>query len=120
MEIRETKIIDEFDNLQKSKKEIEEKIENIRKEIIEFTVKNNKSFLIGTYKTCTVKEFQKIVYPENKEMLLKLIREKGLYERFSSINYFKLNPAILRNEIDKDILNLVKKEKDFRISLISK
>jgi len=39
---------------------------------------------------------------------------------FLSLNYFKLNPKILKNEIDKEIINLVKKEKAFRVSLKEK
>lgn len=39
-----------------------------------------------------------------------MLRNKGLYEQFSSVNYFKLGPRILKGEVDKDIIDLVKKE----------
>ena len=63
-----------------------------------------------------VDEYEKIVYPEDKTLMLELIKKKGLYDKFSSINYFKLNPAILKEEIDKEIIGLTKKEKAFRLS----
>lgn len=111
-------LVDEFDNLQKTKKEIEDKIAVLRREIIAMAIQKNTNIIFGTHKKCSIKEFTKIVYPKDKEALTKIIRDKGLYERFSSINYFKLGPSILRGEVDKDILDLVKKEKDFRVSLI--
>lgn len=121
MEQRNDKsLVDEFDNLQKIKKELGEKIEKLKRELINLAVQKNTNILFGTHKKCSIKEYEKVVYPENKEPLIKIIKDKGLYERYSSINYFKLNPSILKGEADKDIINLVKKEKDFRVSLIDR
>jgi len=106
-------LVDEFENLQIVKKQTEEKLEKLRRDLINLAINKNTNFLLGTHK-----KYERVVYPENKEILIKLIREKGLYERFSSINYLKLNPSIIKGEIDKDILDLVKKQKDFRVSLI--
>src|SRR3989344_8867985 len=105
-------LVDEFESLQKTKKEIEEKIDLLRRKLINISVENNIMFIHGSSKICSIKEYYKVVYPENKEFLMKLIKEKGLYEKYSSINYFKLNPSIIKGEADKDIINLVKKEKD--------
>ena len=111
-------LVDEFENLQIVKKQTEEKLEKLRRDLINLAINKNTNFFLGTHKKCSIKQYEKVVYPENKEILIKLIREKGLYERFSSINYLKLNPFIIKGEIDKDILDLVKKQKDFRVSLI--
>lgn len=111
-------LVDEFDNLQKSKKEIDDQIGKLRIELISLAKQRNTDTLFGTHKKCSIKEYEKVIYPENKEILIKKIKEKGLYEDVSSINYFKLNPKILKGQIDKEIIELVKKEKDFRVSLI--
>ena len=42
-------------------------------------------------------------------MLIEKIKEKGLYEELSSINYLKLGPKIIKNEIDREIIGLVGK-----------
>ena len=51
------------------------------------------------------------------EELLRLIKEKGLYEEFSSLNYFKLTPKIRNKEVDEEIIGLTDKEKAYRLSL---
>ena len=61
-----------------------------------------------------------MVYPENKEPLIALIKSKGLYDQFSSLNYFKLGPKIIKNEIDSEIIKLVTKEKAYRVTLFDK
>ena len=72
--------------------------------------------MFGNNKKCFIKEYEKVIYPEDKTLILELINKKGLYDKFSSINYFKLNPAIIKREIDKDIMELTKREKAFRLS----
>lgn len=113
-------LVDEFDNLQRIKKEIDEKLEKMKKELIMLSIQKNTKIIFGTHKECSIKGFEKVVYPENKETLTRIIKEKGLYDKFSSINYFKLSPKILKNEIDKDIIDLNKKEKCFRLSLMDR
>jgi len=120
MEFQSNKsLVDEFDNLQKIKKEIDDKLEKLRIELISTAKQKNTYIFFGTHKKCSIKEYEKVVYPENKDILIKKIKEKGLYEDVSSINYFKLSPKILKEQIDNEIIKLVKKEKDFRVSLIS-
>ena len=109
-------LINEFDKLQSLKKEIGEKIDKLRGEIINLAQEKNTEILFGTHKKCSIKEYEKIVYPENKTLILELIKKKGLYDKFSSINYFKLNPAIIKGNVDKDIIELTKREKAFRLS----
>ncbi len=113
-------LVDEFEKLQNTKKEIDKKIDEIRGMLVAFAKQKNTEILFGTYKKCSIKEYEKVVYPENKERIIELIKSKGLYDRFSSINYFKLSPKILKGEVDKDIMDLVRKEKAFRISLIER
>ena len=112
------KLVDEFDKLQETKKEAEAKIEEIKKDLIEFSKQKEIDVVFGTNKKCSVKEYDKIIFPDDKkEELIKLIKEKGLYDNFSSLNYFKLSPKVLKKEVDEDIINLTDKEKAHRLSL---
>jgi len=110
-------LVDEFDKLQRAKKELEAKELELKGKLIELAREKNTEVLTGTHKTCLIKPYEKVVFPENKEELIRIIKEKGLYERFSSINYLKLASPIVKNEIDKEISDLVRKEKAFRIFL---
>ncbi len=111
-------LVDEFEKLQGIKKELEEKIESIRRKIISLANEKNTEILFGTNKKCSVKSFAKIVYPEDKTKIVELIKNKGLYDKFSSINYLKLNSEISRGNVDKEIENLIRKEIAFRVSLM--
>ena len=110
-------LIDEYEKLESQKKDIEQREDELKKEIIELAKEKNTDILFGTHKKCSIKEYEKVIYPEDKTQILELIKKKGLYDKFSSINYFKLNPAIIKGEIDKEIIILTKKEKAFRFSL---
>ena len=109
-------LIDEYVKLEIQKKEIEEKEKELKEKLIELAKEKNTEILFGTNKKCSIKEYEKIVYPENKTLILELIKKKGLYDKFSSINYFKLNPGIIKGNVDKDIIELTKREKAFRLS----
>ncbi len=110
-------LIDEYEKLESQKKEIEQEEAELKKKIIELAKQKNTEVLFGSNKKCSIKEYEKVVYPEDKKQILELIKKKGLYDKFSSINYFKLNPAILKGEVDKEIADLTKKEKAIRFSL---
>lgn len=83
-------LIDEYERLESQKKEIEAKEEELKKKIIELAKEKNAEVLFGNRKRCSVKEYDKVVYPEDKTLILELIKKKGLYEKFSSLNYLKL------------------------------
>ena len=109
-------LIDEYEKIENQKKEIEQKEEELKKKIIELAKEKNAKVLFGTNKKCSIKEYEKVVYPEDKTYISELIKKKGLYDKFSSINYLKLSPAIVRGEVDKEIVDLTKQEKAFRLS----
>lgn len=116
------KLVDELDRLDKIKKDLDIKIGNIKSEIINIAKIKNKNFLNGTHKKCSVKEYDKVIYPEDKDTFTKLIKQKGLFDSFSQINYSRLSPAIIKRDIsiDNDIMDSIKIVKDFRIVLIDK
>ena len=110
-------LIDEYEKLQVLKKELEIKEQELKNKIIELAKQKNTTILFGNNKKCSIKEYIKIIYPEDKTFLIEMIKKRGFYDKFSSINYLKLGPAIVKGEVDKEIANLTKQEKAFRLSL---
>ena len=114
-------LVDELADFENIRKKAELKILELRNKILSFAVENNTNILFGDKFNCNISEFEKISIPlENKEKLLVLIKQKGLYEDLSVLNLFKLRPRVLKGNIDEDIINLVKKEKDYRFNIIRK
>ena len=114
------RLVDELDKLEKIKKEIEDKINNIKSEIINIAKLENKEHIFGTHKMCSIKPFNRVVYPEDKTVLVNLIKSQGLYETLSMLNYSRITSKINKKELSQDIINLVKIEKDFRLTLIDR
>lgn len=110
-------LVDEFEKLQKQKAEIEQKEQEIKDKLIALAKEKNTEVLFGNHKKCFVKEYEKVIFPEDKTQFLELVKKKGIYEKFSSLNYLKLTPAIIKGEVDSEIIGLTKKEKAFRLSM---
>lgn len=110
-------LVDEYEKLEKLKKEIESKEEILKSKIIELAKQKNSEVLFGAHKKCSIKEYEKVVYPYDKTVLIDKIRSKGLYNQYSTISYPKLSSAIVKGNIDLEITNLIKKEKAFRLLL---
>lgn len=108
-------LVDEYEKLQEEKKLIAQKEEELKKRIIELAKEKNTEVLFGARKRCLVKEYEKVVYPEDKTQIINLLKQKGIYYKFSMLNYMGLNSAIIKKSVDKDIINLTKKEKTFRL-----
>ncbi|MFH1802228.1 MAG: hypothetical protein ABH864_02130 [archaeon] len=114
----DTQLIDSLSELQIQKRKIEEKIKSIREELVALAKQKHTDTLIGSKLRASIKEYMKIVYPEEtKDTLIQTLKEKGLYEEFMHLNHFKLSPRIMKNEIDPEIAKLVKRELAYRVSL---
>jgi hypothetical protein len=122
MEDVNRKLVDEYDSLEKMKKEIENKIANIKSEMVNIAKINGISVLSGTHKLCSIKEHGKVIYPQDKNSFYALVKKNGLYDAFSQINYSRLSSAIIKKDIgiNKEIFDAVKITKDFRVILIDK
>ena len=110
-------LVDELEQIAKAKKEIAEKEERLKKQIIELAKEKNTDTLFGTHKKCLIREYEKIIYPEDKSPIIKLLKEKGLWNEFSMINYSRFGSRVKKKEVDDELINLVKKEKDFIVLL---
>jgi len=114
------RFVDEYAELQAKKKEIEQKLEFTKRSLIQFAKDKDLIVVYGSNMKASVKPYPKVVYPDDKEELINLIKEKGLYDELSSLNYFKLNPKIIKNEIDREIIDMTKQEEAYRVSVSKK
>lgn len=115
-------LVDEYEKLQRQKKEIEAKEDELKRKIIELAKQRNTSILFGVNKKCSIKEYEKVIYPEDKETFANLLKKENIYEIFSQINYSRLSSAIVRKDINvtRDILDKVRLNKEFRVILMEK
>ena len=111
------KIVDEFAEVKKIEKELGEKEEILREKLIQYAKQFGIDVVFGSNKKCSVKEFDKIVLPEDKGEFVKLLKEKGLWDELSMISYGRLNSKVLRGEIDGEVRGRVGVEKSWRVSL---
>lgn len=109
--------VDEYEKLESLKKEIETKEKELKTKLIELAKQKNTEILFGTHKKCSIKEYEKVIYPDDKTSLIDKIKSNGLYDQYSSISYPKLSSAIVKGNIDSEVSRLVRKEKAFRLSL---
>lgn len=111
------KLVDSYSDLKAKEKEIADKLEEIKTNLILFAKQQGLTIVYGSNQKASVKEGFKIILPEEtKEKLIVLLKKKGLYEEFSMLNSSGLKASVLKEELtDKDIVKLTKKEKDYRI-----
>ena len=122
MDQNDKSLIDELDKLQAARKDLEMREGELKKKIVTLAQQKNTNTLFGTHKTCSIKEYQKVSYPEDKDLLTKMLKEEKLYDFFSQINYSRLSAAITRKDasIPSKIFDQVKIQKDFKVTLLDR
>ncbi len=73
-------LVDEFEKLENQKKEIEAKEIEIKKKIIELAKEKNTEVLFGNHKKCSIKGYEKVIYPEDKTQIINLLKQKELWD----------------------------------------
>jgi len=111
------KLVDEFSEVKTKLSEYKKAEEEFKEKLIAYVKQFSVDIVYGSNKKCSVKEFEKVVMPEDKENFIKLLKDKGLWEECSMVCYPKLNSKIIKGEIEDGIKNAVDIEKDFRLSL---
>jgi hypothetical protein len=114
------KIVDRYSHLQSQKKEIEQELDVLKGRLIDFAEQKDLSMVYGSNKKASLKPYLKVIYPEDKGEFVQLLKKKGLYEEFSTVNYLKLGPKIASGQVDKEIIALTTQEKEYRVSLSNK
>lgn len=110
-------LVDEYSRLDLEEKQAKEKKEIIKQKLIAFAKEKGVNAVFGSNKKASVKAYDTVVYPEDKQEVITLIKDKGLFEDVSMISYPKLSSMILNNQIDKEIIDKVKTKKSYRISI---
>jgi putative RecB family exonuclease len=114
------KIVDEYAHLQAQVKEMGERMEAVKKDLIRFAAQHDYHMVFGSNMKASVKPYIKVVYPEDKKRLEELLKEKGIYDKITVISYPKLSSMIKKEEVDKAIIDLTLKEQEYRVSLSSR
>jgi hypothetical protein len=113
------KLVDEFSEIKLKKKEAEDREEIIKTELIAFAKQKGIDIIYGSNNKASVKEFEKVeIAEEDKEKLITILKQKGLYETYSMLCSARFNSHIVKGEIkEEDIKKLTTIIKDYRISL---
>ena len=111
------KLVDEFSEVKTQLSELKKKEEEMKEMLIAYAGHFGVDIVYGSNKKCSVKEFDKIVMPEDKEKFIDLLKKKGLWEEFSMVCYPRLNSRVVKGDVDEDIQKMLEIVKDFRLSL---
>lgn len=111
------KLVDEYSEIKANLVELEEKKEDFEIKLIEFSKQLGIDVVYGTNMLAKVKEGEKIILPEEKEELIAILKEKGLWDEVAMLNFMRLQSKYFKGELHPDIYKRIKKEKDWRISL---
>jgi len=111
------KLVDEFSEVKTKLTKFKKAEEEFKEKLIAYAKQFDIDVVYGSNKKCSVKEFDKIVMPEDREKFIQLIKDKGLWDDLSMICYPKINSRVIKNDIDKDIKKMVDIVNDFRLSL---
>ncbi|MBI2151309.1 PD-(D/E)XK nuclease family protein [Candidatus Woesearchaeota archaeon] len=110
------KLVDELAKLDSEKKITEDRIYQIKEDLIKFAQQKDLSVVFGTDNKATVKPYDKIEYPKTEEFV-ELLKKKGLFEELAVLNYSKFLSKILKREVDTDVLREIKTEQGWMVRL---
>lgn len=111
------KFVDRFALIKKQISELQEEEDKLKEDLISFAKQKGLDTVYGSNMKASVKDLKKIALPEDKDKIIKLIKSKGLWDEFAMLNYSKFNSQGRKGELDKDIMNQVSLEEDWRITL---
>jgi CRISPR/Cas system-associated exonuclease Cas4 (RecB family) len=111
------KLVDEFSEIKLKKKEIENLEEEFKKKLVEYSKQFGIDVVYGSNMKCSVKDLKKVVLPEDKEELIKMLKEKELWEEFAMLNYSRFNSVGRKGDLDLDIKKLIEIGEDWRLFL---
>lgn len=111
------KLVDNFSEVKLKLSELKKAEEKFKGKLVQYAKQFGIDIVYGSNKKCSVKEIDKIVLPEDKEELINLLKEKGIWDDMSMINFMKLQSDLLKEKLDEDIKEKVDIVKDFRLYL---
>jgi len=111
------KLVDEFSEIKTTLAELKDKEDEFKEKLIAYAKQFGINIVYGSNKKCSVKEIDKIVMPEDKEKLIEILKDKGVWDDVSMINFMGFQSKVLKGEFDEDVCNKVDVVKDYRLSL---
>jgi hypothetical protein len=111
------KLVDEFSEVKKNLFEMKNKEEELREKLIQYAKQFGVDIVYGSNMKTSVKEIEKVILPEDKEDLIKFLKEKDLWDDVSMINFMGFQSKVLKGNVDEEIKKFVEVVKDFRLSL---
>jgi len=111
------KLVDELAELAIQKKELEEKIEAVKQDIIAYAQKLGVEVVFGSDKKASVSIGKDIAFPAKhsaqREELIKFLKEEGLWGDVEDLDVFALKKIVRNREWDENVLNkLVKYQEE--------
>ncbi|MDH3353453.1 MAG: PD-(D/E)XK nuclease family protein [Nanoarchaeota archaeon] len=112
-------LVDKYSEVKNKLSELKKEEDELKERLIKFAEQFGADIVYGSNMKTSVKEIEKVTLPEeNKEELINLLKEKGLYETYSMICSPRLYSHLIKGEIqDKDIRDKCEFGKDYRLSL---
>jgi len=111
------KLVDSYSEIKKKLSELQQNKEEFEGKLIEYAKQLGVDAVYGSNNVAKVKEGMKIVLPEEKEEIIAILKEKGLWDEVAMINFMRLQSHYFKGSLHKDIIDKIKTEKDWRISL---
>ena len=114
------KLVDEFAEIKDKLREFEEKEESLKADLLEFAKQKKVDIVYGSNMKAGIKEFDKLILPNGEEdykEFIDMLKKKGHWEECSMICYPKVQSKVIKKELHADLIELVRLEKDKRISL---
>jgi len=111
------KLVDEFSEVKTKLSELKKAEDEFKDKLIQYAKQFGIDIVYGSNMKCSVKEFDKIVMPEDREKFIELIKKKGLWDDLSMVCYPRLNSKVIKGNVDDDIKDAVEIVKDYRLNL---
>ncbi len=111
------RFVDEFSEVKKQLTELQNKQDELRNSLIEFAKQKGVDIVYGSNMKASIKEFDKIVLPEEKEELIQLMKDKGLWDELAMINFMRLQSKFLKGDLHEDVAGMIERVRDFRVSV---
>ena len=113
------KLVDEFADIKGRLSELKKRSAELKGKLADYAKEFGVDIIYGTNDCAKMKEIEKIVLPEGaaKYKFIDLLKEKGLWEKYSMVCYSKINSGVNSGELDEDVCGMCERVKDFRISV---
>jgi len=111
------KLVDEYSEVKTKLVELKKAEEDFKEKLVDYARQFGIDVVYGSNNKCSVKEIDKIVLPEDKEELIAIMKDKGLWEDYSMLNHFRVKGDFSKGNFDKDLKKMIEVVKDYRLSL---